>query len=123
MGGTTSTPSTPVQVQSGISDPTFDMKTSGVRITVADGAADSKGTASLPVTAVSDNSDKLQQAYTKGKEDGVASFQSSLEMVAAQVYDGVHTRLTEIQTDSIKRSKQMVRLLHTSYQRVLASAL
>jgi predicted Holliday junction resolvase-like endonuclease len=95
MGGTTSTPAA-IPVQSGISDPSFDQATSGVRITVA-------GTPEVHV-----NEDKVQKAYNKGKEDGVASFQSSLEQVAAQVYDGVHTKLTEIQEGSLKRSAQLV---------------
>jgi hypothetical protein len=95
MGGTTSAPAA-VPVQSGIPDPSFDQATSGVRITVT----------GAPELTVSE--DKVQKAYNKGKEDGVATFQSSLEQVAAQVYDGVHTRLTEIQEGSLKRSAQLV---------------
>ena len=107
MGGTTSAPN-PVAVESGIVDPNFDQKTSGVRITSAEIDA--------PTETIYSNNDKLREAFNKGKEEGVASFQSSLEQVAAQVYDGVHTKLTEIQSDSLKRSKETVRnLLYSLY--------
>lgn len=101
MGTTGSTPTpTGPSAQYGTSDPEFDKITSGVRITVA-GESSSKNDFS--------NSDKIKEAYNRGKEDGKASFQGSLEQVAAQVYDGVHTRLTDIQTDGLNKSKALVR--------------
>jgi hypothetical protein len=105
MGGTASSP-TPVQVQAGVPDPSFDQKTSGVRVTLA-------GQEEAP--AVTSNDSRIKEAYAKGKQEGVASFQSQLEQVAAQVYDGVHTRLTQIQSDSIQRSKQMVSSVQTVF--------
>ena len=52
--------------------------------------------------------DKLKEAYEQGKQDGVATFQSTLEVVAAQVYDNVHTQLASIQKDSVQQSQQLV---------------
>ena len=101
MGTTGSTPTpTGPSAQYGTADPEFDKITSGVRITVA-GESSSK--------VENNTDDKIMQAYNKGKEDGKASFQSSLEQVAAQVYDGVHARLTDIQTDGLSKSKILVR--------------
>lgn len=96
MGASGSSPATPIVVESGIADPHFDQKTSGVRITTA--ATEEKV----------DTHVNFKAAYDKGHEDGVNTFQSSLELVAAQVYDGVHKQLADIQTDSLKRSKQLV---------------
>lgn len=102
MGTTGSTPtSTGPSAQSGPADPSFDKVTSGVRITTA-------GESSSTYDYVNVD-DKIKQAYNKGKEDGKASFQSSLEQVAAQVYDGMHARLTDIQTDGLNKSKALVR--------------
>lgn len=103
MGGTTSTPAA-VPVVSGSPDPTWDQKNSGARITLAESSSE---------VVVGD--DKVKQAYNKGKEEGVASFKSSLEQVAAQVYDGVHTKLTEIQADSMQRSRVLVSHLFFAY--------
>lgn len=103
MGTTGSTPTpTGPSAQYGTADPEFDKITSGVRITMAGESNSNK------VENISSD-DKIKEAYNKGKEDGKASFQSSLEQVAAQVYDGVHARLTDIQTDGLTKSKALVR--------------
>lgn len=110
MGAAGSSPASPISVQSGIPDPNFDQKTSGVRITT--GAVEQK---------VIDTNINVKAAYDKGHEDGVNTFQSSLEQVAAQVYDGVHKQLADIQTDSLARSKQLVSLHVCEYCRMATS--
>lgn len=97
MGAAQSSPTSPISVQSGTPDPNFDKMTSGVRITT--GAAEQKV----------DTSINFKAAYDKGHEDGVNTFQSSLEQVAAQVYDGVHKQLADIQNESLAKSKDLVR--------------
>lgn len=52
--------------------------------------------------------DKLKEAYEQGKQEGVSTFQSTLEVVAAQVYDNVHSQLSNIQKDSLDQSQQLV---------------
>ena len=105
MGAAGSAPTTPVT--SGPVDPSFDQKTSGVRVTFAEG-----GTAAAAAPAVGGNDfsveDRVKQAYAKGKGDGVASFQGELEKLAAEVYDNVHTQLSDIQQKSLNKSKQTV---------------
>ena len=96
MGAVESTPSSPISVQSGTPDPSFDKMTSGVRITT--------GTSEQKV----DNNINFKAAYDKGHEDGVNTFQSTLEQVAAQVYDGVHKQLADIQSESLAKSKELV---------------
>jgi len=96
MGATQSSTSSPISVQSGTPDPNFDKVTSGVRITT--------GTAEQKI----DNNINFKAAYDKGHEDGVNTFQSSLEQVAAQVYDGVHKQLADIQSESLAKSKELV---------------
>lgn len=96
MGTAQSSPSSPISVQSGTPDPNFDKVTSGIRITT--------GTAEQKV----DTNINFKAAYDKGHEDGVNTFQSSLEQVAAQVYDGVHKQLADIQTESLAKSKELV---------------
>jgi hypothetical protein len=71
-------------------DPSFDQKTSGVRIT---------GTTEESVE------ERIKRAYEKGKQEGLDSFSSSLEQVAAQVYDNVHSQLQTIQTDALVKGK------------------
>lgn len=99
MGTAQSSSSSPISVQSGTPDPSFDKVTSGVRITT--------GTAEQKV----DTNINFKAAYDKGHEDGVNTFQSSLEQVAAQVYDGVHKQLADIQSESLAKSKELVSAL------------
>lgn len=61
-----------------------------------------------PSNSIQEDNIKLNEAYEKGKVDGTAAFQSTLEEVAAQVYDNVHTELTTIQSDSLEKSKTKV---------------
>ena len=96
MGATESVPA--ASVTSGVADPSFDQKTSGLRITGVTGDFGSELS----------TEERIKQAYSKGKEDGINTFQSSLEQVAAQVYDSVHSRLTAIQTESLEKSSKLV---------------
>ena len=51
---------------------------------------------------------KIQEAYTKGKQDGLSSFQTSLESIAAEVYGNVESQLSNIQQQKLEDAKRMV---------------
>ena len=61
-------------------------------------------------SAVQSLDDKIQQAFEQGKTEGLQSFQSSLEFVAAQVYDNVHSQLANIQQESLAKAESKVRV-------------
>jgi hypothetical protein len=110
MGAAESTPSTSstLSVKRGVLDPNFDELSSGVRITVSDSSS-SSGLNNLSEAAISSTTEaKLKESYEKGREDGVNSFKSTLEQVAVQVYESVHSKLTEIQSESLKNSQATV---------------
>jgi hypothetical protein len=53
---------------------------------------------------IEDVESRIQNAYLKGKQEGASSFQSSLEIVAAQVYDNVHDQLAKMQEEKLEQS-------------------
>lgn len=71
----------------------------------------SSNTSGVRVTGqvIEDVETRIQTAYMKGKEEGASSFQSSLELVAAQVYDNVHEQLTKMQEEKLRQSLAKVR--------------
>jgi hypothetical protein len=50
----------------------------------------------------------IQEAYEKGRAEGQASVKGMLEAVAADVYDNIHTQLTDIQTKQVQEAQKMV---------------
>lgn len=84
----------PANVKSVQRDPNFEPTESSVRITGS---------------LLRDIEQKIQNAYNEGREEGVGAFQSTLEQVAAQVYDNVHAQLVKVQDDSINQSAKLVR--------------
>jgi hypothetical protein len=59
-------------------------------------------------TAVQSLEDRVKEAYEQGRMEGVQSFQSSLEIVAVQVYDNVQQQLAHIQQESLNKSESVV---------------
>jgi Spy/CpxP family protein refolding chaperone len=53
---------------------------------------------------------KLQEAYQKGKSDGISTIQHTLSEVASQTFDQINNQLSEMQSKHIDHSKQMVRI-------------
>lgn len=51
---------------------------------------------------------QLQEAFQRGKDDGVATIQQSLSAVAAQTFDQIHSQLKVLQENQIEESKAMV---------------
>ena len=55
---------------------------------------------------------KLQEAYSKGKADGISTIQHTLSEVASQTFDQINNQLTEMQTKHIEHSKQLVCIIN-----------
>lgn len=87
MGASQSSNSIPIESVPA-SDPNF-VPSSGVRVTGQ---------------VIEDVESRIQNAYMKGKQEGASSFQSSLEIAAAQVYDNVHDQLTKMQEEKLESS-------------------
>ncbi len=51
---------------------------------------------------------KIQEAYQRGKEEGLATIQQSLNAVAAQTYDQIYKQLSDIQSNELQNSKDLV---------------
>ena len=101
MGAQQSSNAPPVVSTFAAPDPSFTANpTTGVRVT---------GNVIMEVE------ERIQKAYLKGKEEGEGSFQSSLEAVAAQVYDNVHQQLST-------RAEQQNRTEHRPEQKRRAQA-
>lgn len=51
---------------------------------------------------------KLQDAYQKGKTEGISTIQHTLSEVASQTFDQINNQLSELQAKHIDHSKEMV---------------
>lgn len=52
--------------------------------------------------------EQISAAYRKGKEEGMASLESSLAVVAAQVYDNVQDQISSFQDKHLEQSEKLV---------------
>ncbi len=91
MGNYQTTAGVPVQGGVPVADET--VGDSGVRITGQ---------------AIQTLDDRVKEAYEQGRKEGVESFSSALEVVAAQVYDNIHSQLADIQKESLSKSESVV---------------
>lgn len=96
MGASPSSPSKSIPINS---VPNIDMNANSIPIEPI-----RKSGIRVTGNVIEDVEKKIEQAYMKGKEEGAASFNTSLETVAASVYDKVHGQLIESQEKSINES-------------------
>jgi len=86
----------PVNVRSVPRDPNFEPTESSVRITGS---------------LLRDIEQKIERAYSEGKEEGIGAFQSSLVQLSAEVYGNVDSQLAKIHNDNINQSEKLAKEL------------
>lgn len=68
------------------------------------------------------NNDLFSEEYRRGKADGTAEIQASLEQVAAQVYDNVHTQLEAIQNVQLKQAQNFANNIEKKLSNVIITS-
>lgn len=52
---------------------------------------------------------EIENAYGQGKNEGLATIQQTLSVVAMKTYENIHSQILDIQTKNIEESKVLVR--------------
>lgn len=53
---------------------------------------------------------ELQNAYEQGKNEGLATVQQTLSVVAVKTFEQIHSQIVDLQTKNIEESKVLVRV-------------